>query len=103
MGVMHRSSDSNTALVSFGTGTDSDNKEKISWCVNCAKVGINSQLKARLYLDDNDKVSKPAADSKNWRQCWTCGEIVPVYAAQQEADIVTLTEPSTNPFNNQPP
>jgi hypothetical protein len=98
MGVMRRSSGSRVGLVSFGPAGGVD-KEKVSWCPSCAKVGVNSQLKPRIYLDGKGNIKPPAADSKSWRQCWTCGEIVPVYAAQQEADIVTIAEPRTNPFN----
>jgi hypothetical protein len=30
---------------------------------------------------------------------WRCGHIVPVFAAIQKAQIVTLTKPTDNPFN----
>lgn len=99
---MRRSSNSNVGLVSFGPGTD---KKEISWCAKCAKAGVNSPLKNRIYLNEDGKTINraPPADSKSWKQCWTCGDIVGVYAAQQEVDIMTLTEPSTNPFNLKQP
>jgi hypothetical protein len=99
MGVMRRTSDSNIGLVTFRSRSSS--KTRISWCAKCAKVGINSPLKHRIYTNEDGSIAQvPPPDSKNWKQCWTCGEIVGVYAAQQEADIETLTEPMTNPFNN---
>jgi hypothetical protein len=80
---------------------NSNNKTRVSWCPNCAKVGINSPLKHRIYTNEDGSINAnpPPPDSKNWRQCWTCGKVIAVYAAQQEADIGTLAEPTNNPFN----
>ena len=76
-------------------------RERISYCQDCLKVNVLSPLKDRIYLDENGKIDTkpPPPDSKSWRQCRKCGNIVGVYAAKQEADIVTLTQPRANPFN----
>lgn len=96
---MRRTSDSNSAVITFGSGSDSK-KDSRSWCPSCAKVGINSPLKHRIYLDEQGKITSPQSDAKNWRQCWQCSLIVPVYEAKVEADIETLTEPRPTGFNN---
>ena len=76
----------------------SGNKEKVSYCEDCLKVKILSPLRHRIYLDDDGKITNPAADADKWRQCWTCGLIVGVYEAKLEAELDTLTEPRDNPF-----
>ena len=73
-------------------------KEKISYCEECLKVKILSPLKHRIYLDEDGKITNPAADANKWRQCWTCGVIVGVYQAKLEVELDTLTEPRSNPF-----
>ena len=95
---MLRTSDSNSAVITFSSS--SSKKDSRSWCANCAKIGINSPLKHRIYLDKQGNITAPESDAKQWRQCHMCGNIVPVYEAKVEADIETLTEPTTNPFNN---
>jgi hypothetical protein len=99
MGVMRRTSDSNSAVITFGSSSDNKNDSR-SWCPSCAKVGINSPLRSRIYLDEQGKITSPGPDSKNWRQCHLCGEIVGVYEAKVEADIETLAEPRPTAFNN---
>ncbi len=91
MGVM-RGRSGNAVIFS---GTD---KEKVSYCEACEKVKVLSMLKHRIYLDENGKITNPAADADKWRQCWTCGVIVGVYEAKQEVELDTLTTPRDNPF-----
>ena len=43
-------------------------------------------------------ITSPQSDADKWRQCWTCGVIVGVYEAKQEAELDTLTKPRDNPF-----
>ena len=81
--------------VIFSGGHD---KDKVSYCEDCLKVKILSPLKHRIYLDENGKITNPAADVNKWKQCWTCGLIVGVYEAKQEVELDTLTEPRDNPF-----
>jgi hypothetical protein len=84
---------SGTAAVYSG-----EDKDKVSYCHKCLEVNVLSPLKHRIYLDESGKITNPPPDSKNWRQCWQCGDIVGTYEAKQEADIATLTEPGDNPF-----
>ena len=81
--------------VIFSGGHD---KDKVSYCEDCLKVKILSPLKHRIYLDENGKITNPAADVNKWKQYWTCGLIVGVYEAKQEVELDTLTEPRDNPF-----
>jgi hypothetical protein len=97
MGLIRRHPGSDIAAIT-SSGTD---KEKISYCQKCFDLKILSMLKHRIYLDNKGNIDpNPPPDSKNWKQCWTCFDIVPVYEAKQEADITTLTEPRANPFNS---
>jgi hypothetical protein len=82
------------AVILSGSGR----KDKISYCEECLKVKILSPLKHRIYLDENGKIANPGPDANKWKQCWTCGLIVGVYEAKQEAELDTLTEPRDNPF-----
>ena len=75
-------------------------KDKVSYCQDCLKVKILSPLRNRIYLDDNGNITTPAPDSKSWKQCWTCGLIVPVFEVKIEAGLDTITEARTNPFKN---
>lgn len=76
----------------------SHDKEKISYCEECAKVKVLSVLKHRIYLDDDGKMTNPGPDANKWKQCWTCGLVVGVYEAKQEVELDTMTEPRNNPF-----
>ena len=93
MGIMRRSGRDNAVIFS-GIGQ----KEKVSYCDDCAKVKILSPLRHRIYLDDDGKITNPAHDADRWKQCWTCGLIVGVYEAKPEVELDTLTEPRDNPF-----
>ena len=86
---------SDNAVVFSSSGHD---KEKVSYCEDCSKVKILSPLKHRIYLDEDGKITIPGPDANKWKQCWTCGLIVGVYEAKQEAELDTLTEPRDNPF-----
>ncbi len=99
MGIMRRNSNGYSSVGTVFTGSGTKDKHSVSYCENCLKIGVNSPLKHRIYLDESGKVNpNPPPDTKNWKQCWTCGDIVGVYAAKEEADIMTLTEPGDNPF-----
>ncbi len=98
MGIMRRNSNGYSSVGTVFTGSRKD-KDRISYCQNCLDLNILSPLKHRIYLDDNGNINpNPPPDSKDWKQCWTCGDIVGVYAAKTEAELTSLTEPGTNPF-----
>ena len=80
------------------SGPSGGDKEKISYCEDCLNVKIVSPLRNRIYLDKDGKITTPGPDAAKWRQCWTCGLIVGVYEAKQEAELDTVTEPRDNPF-----
>jgi hypothetical protein len=97
MGTMRRNSDGYSSVATVFN--DKVKKDKISYCQKCLEFNVLSALKHRIYLDEKGKINpNPPPDSKNWKQCWTCGDIVGIYEAKQEADIFTLTEPRDNPF-----
>ena len=93
MGTIRRSGRDNV-LIS-GSGRD---KERVAYCEECEKVKVLSPLKHRIYLDDEGKITNPAADSNRFLQCWQCGLVVGVYEAKQEVELDTMTEPRENPF-----
>jgi hypothetical protein len=62
-------------------------------CESSVTTKTQNISKRRRQINPN-----PPPDSKNWKQCWQCGDIVGVYAVKPEADIMTLTEPQENPF-----
>ena len=94
MGIMRRSGN---AVILSGSGS---NREKVSYCQDCLNVKTLSPLKHRIYLDENGKITNPAPDANKWKQCWTCGLIVPVYEVKPEVELDTITEPRKNPFGN---
>ena len=89
-----------TGYSPIGINDGRPEKEKDSWCQRCLNAaGVFSHLKNRIYLDEEGKPTTPGPDADKWVQCWRCGDIIPVFAAKQEAQIVTLTEPTDNPFD----
>lgn len=63
------------------------------------KVNVLSRLKHRIYLDDKGQIRPPDTDFDNWRQCWHCGEIVPIYEVAKESAITPVVQATDNPFN----
>ena len=62
--------------------------EEISFCQECQKQGITSKLKERLYLDDKGhKLPNPPQDAEQFRQCWTCGLIIPTREVMKQGTI----------------
>jgi hypothetical protein len=64
---------------------DSDH---LRYCQSCFRVGIKSELKKRLYrVESNSNITErklvaetvPAPDADRFRQCYRCGDIVPIY------------------------
>ena len=93
---------------------DSDH---LQYCQSCLHVGVKSELKRRLYrvesstVDGNSNEEKtkterklvpetvPAPDVDRFRQCYRCGDIVPIYNVKAESALVDFVEPSKNPFD----
>ncbi|MGE5683596.1 MAG: hypothetical protein ACM3ZS_00430 [Nitrososphaerota archaeon] len=40
-----------------------------------------------------------APDADRFRQCYRCGDIVPIYNVKQESALVEFVEPTKNPFD----
>jgi hypothetical protein len=74
---------------------DNDNDSIISYCKHCEKFGFKVLLKNRIYPE-----GQPIpVDHENWRQCYECGSIVPIYELEKEATIKDVVETVENPFD----
>ncbi len=81
--------------TTFGIiGTD-DEELIISHCERCKKQGFLSILGDRIYPPDEIIPH----DHDLWKQCHTCGTIVPIYEAKKESKLQDFVEVSTNPFD----
>lgn len=80
--------------VDFSEGHNHDN-EIVSYCKHCIKFGFQVRLKNRIY-PDNQPIP---VDHENYRQCYECGSIVPIYELEKESSIKDVVETSDNPFD----
>jgi hypothetical protein len=96
--------------VKDGHGDDID-ESKIQYCQSCLQSGIKSVLKRRMYsveVQDQDQDSRPrlvpasVPDADRFRQCYRCGDIVPIYNVKYESKIEDFIDPIDNPFDNVP-
>ena len=87
----------------------SDPDPRLRYCQSCLHVGVKSKLKRRLYRVeslDNGNGNKlvpetvPATDADRFRQCYRCGDIVPIYNVKTESALVDFVEPTLNPFDD---
>jgi hypothetical protein len=83
---------SRAGIVDFSEKED----EKISYCKECLKFGLSVPLKNRIY-PNNEQIP---SDSDQFKQCYECGLIVPVYEIEKEASIKDVVETTDNPFDN---
>ena len=83
----------------------------LRYCQSCLHVGVKSELKRRLYRVeslDNGNGNKlvpetvPAPDADRFRQCYRCGDIVPMYNVKYEAKIEDFVQTIDNPFDTNP-
>ena len=81
--------------------TDIYPHEKESYCENCKQVGVNSRLQKRVYRfnDKNEPVVDTTAD-ENFVQCYTCGNVVPIYEVKHEPKLADFVEITDNPFDS---
>jgi hypothetical protein len=86
---------------SVGVVIDEENEEDISYCSTCMAVGELVRLKERIYLDDKGKRLPDPPDSDNFKQCWTCGNIVTVSDIKKQGKIAGIQgiEILDNPYN----
>ncbi len=80
---------------SIGIIGSDDEQLIISHCTRCKKQGFLSVLGERIYPTDEPIPH----DHENWKQCHTCGQIVPIYEAKKESRLHDFVETSTNPFD----
>ena len=81
---------------------DNDN-DHLQYCQNCFNAGFKSVLKRRVYRVENQMLIRevpPIPDADKWRQCYRCGDIVPIYNVKQESSLIDFVDPVTNPFDD---
>jgi len=92
--------------VSAISGDGSDTvKEDISYCESCFKVAIKSVLQKRLWVFNTEtkEIEQVADEDKDrFRQCYNCGDVVPIYEVKKEAKISDFVETTDDPFDNNP-
>jgi len=89
---------------------NNENDESREFCQRCLEYGIRSQLKRRMYkaqtnedgTGDPKLVPATVPDADRFRQCYHCGDIVPLYNIKTESRIADFVEPIDNPFDANP-
>jgi hypothetical protein len=80
-------------------------EEDNSFCQSCLNAGFKSILQKRMYRL-NDKTKEPEliqdADMENFRQCYNCGDVVPIYEVKKEPRISDFVETTDNPSDSNP-
>lgn len=88
-----------------GDNTDDDDRQ---YCQACLQYGIRSKLKRRMYKVGTSEDGKPklvpatVPDADRFRQCFHCGDIVPLYNVKYESKIGDFVETIDNPFDADP-
>jgi hypothetical protein len=81
---------------------DNTQIEDDSFCHSCLNVGIRSILHKRMYgFNRKTKESELIldVDMENFRQCYNCGDIVPIYEVKHEPRVTDFVETTENPFD----
>jgi len=87
---------------------DNDDQEDRQYCQSCLQLGIRSKLMKRMYKvasnEDGQPKLVPASvpDADRFRQCYHCGDIVPIYHVKTESKIEDFVETIDNPFDANP-
>jgi hypothetical protein len=86
---------------SVGMVIDNSDEEDLIFCSTCAANGDMSRLKERIWLDSAGKRLPDPPDADSWRQCWTCGLIIPTKDIKLSGKISGITgiEILSNPFD----
>jgi len=84
-------------------------ESKIQYCQSCLQYGIKSVLKKRMYsVEQGEGEDKPSLvpaqvpDADRFRQCYHCGDIVPLYKVKTEPKIEDFVPTIDNPFDMNP-
>lgn len=99
--------------VKDGHGDDNEEDDSRQYCQSCLQYGIRSPLKRRVYkveqteeaTESNPKpklVPAQVPDADRFRQCYHCGDIVPMYNVKYEAKIEDFVQTIDNPFDTNP-
>jgi len=87
---------------------DYDEQEDRQYCQSCLQLGIRSKLMKRMYKVASNEDGKPKLvpatipDADRFRQCYHCGDIVPIYNVKTESKIEDFVETIDNPFDANP-
>jgi len=87
---------------------DYDEQEDRQYCQSCLQLGIRSKLMKRMYKVASNEDGKPklvpasVPDADRFRQCYHCGDIVPIYNIKTESKIEDFVETIDNPFDSNP-
>lgn len=80
---------------------NSEDEEDLQFCSTCMAVGEMNKLKERIWLDSKGKRLPDPPDAADWRQCWTCGNIVALRDTKKQGRIAGIQgiEPVDNKFD----
>jgi len=90
------------------SGEDNEHGDNRQYCQSCLQYGIRSKLKRRMYKVQANKEGKPklvpavVPDAEKFRQCYHCGDIVPLYNVKYESKIEDFVPTTDNPFDMNP-
>lgn len=75
-----------------------DDEPEPIYCPFCLKFDSRVKLGPRLTPKGEEPL--PESERENWLQCPQCGEIIPIYEAEPEAEIEENIETIQNPFES---
>jgi hypothetical protein len=81
----------------MGIIRDDEEEEPISYCPHCLEYNQYRVLQERVQLI-GETLSQ--SDRESFRQCHSCGLLVPVYELKQESKLQDFVESSSNPFDS---
>ena len=74
-------------------------EHEIEYCQHCLDVAnIRVKLGKRIYFPDEFGNITIPPDDDNWRQCYECGRIFPIYELKKESVLEDFAEALDNPF-----
>jgi hypothetical protein len=68
-------------------------KEITTYCPKCLNLHIRSKLGPRVYKDEElTTAGQLPSDHDQWRQCYHCGLLIPLYDIAKEGQLTTDIE-----------
>jgi hypothetical protein len=92
---------SSVGAVDFHNDVDED-KPRPQYCVRCKDMFSVYSLLGPGVIPLDKTTGKPMpkpADHDNWLECLGCGTVYGKYEVKQEAQLTSLVEPDTDPFD----